>query len=49
MSKNKKNKKMPLDDTMPLESHDTAAEKMPCQEANEVASQPPKKSFGRKV
>ena len=48
MSKNKKNKKMPLDDTMSLESHDNAAEKKPCQEANEVSKQP-KKSFGRKV
>ena len=42
MSKNKKNKKMPL------ESHDGAAEKKPCQKANEV-SEKGKKSFGRKV
>lgn len=42
MSKNKKNKKMPL------ESHDIAADEMPCQETNEVSKQP-KKSFGRKV
>ena len=48
MSKNKKNKKMSLDDTMPLESHDSAAEKMPSNEAKEVSKQP-KKSFGRKV
>ena len=42
MSKNKKNKKMSL------ESHDGAAVKTPCQEANEV-SEKGKKSFGRKV
>ena len=42
MSKNKKNK------NITLESHDTAAEKMPCQEANMV-SEKGKKSFGRKV
>ena len=42
MSKNKKNKKMSL------ESHDSAAVKPPCQEANEV-SEKGKKSFGRKV
>lgn len=48
MSKNKKNKKMSLDNTMPLESHDSAAVKTPCQEANAVSKQP-KKSFGRKV
>lgn len=42
MSKNKKNKKMSL------ESHDSAAVKTPCQEANEV-SEKGKKSFGRKV
>ena len=48
MSKNKKNKKMPLDNTMPLESHDTAAEEMPSNEANKV-SEKGKKSFGRKV
>lgn len=42
MSKNKKNKKMPL------ESHDTAAEEMPSNEANAV-SEKGKKSFGRKV
>ena len=42
MSKNKKNK------NITLESHDTAAEEMPCQEANEASKQP-KKSFGRKV
>lgn len=50
MSKNKKNKKMPLDDTMSLESHDTAAEEMPSNEANEVIGQKGKKNtFGRKV
>ena len=49
MSKNKKNKKMPLDDTMPLESHNSAADEMPSNEANEVVGQQPKKSFGRKV
>ena len=43
MSKNKKNK------DFILESHDTAAEETPCQEANEVVGQQPKKSFGRKV
>ena len=48
MSKNKKNKKMPLDDIMSLESNDSAAEKMPSNEANAVSKQP-KKSFGRKV
>lgn len=48
MSKNKKNKKMSLDNTMPLESHDSAAVKTPCHEANEV-SEKGKKSFGRKV
>ena len=42
MSKNKKNK------NITLESHDTAAVKTPCQEANEV-SEKGKKSFGRKV
>lgn len=42
MSKNKKNK-----DTT-LESHDSAAVKTPCREANEV-SEKGKKSFGRKV
>ena len=42
MSKNKKNKKMPL------ESHDTAADEMPSNEAKKVSKQP-KKSFGRKV
>ena len=42
MSKNKKNKKMSL------ESHDTAADEMPSNEANEV-SEKGKKSFGRKV
>ena len=42
MSKNKKNK------DITLESHDSAAVKTPCQEANEVSKQP-KKSFGRKV
>lgn len=42
MSKNKKNK------DITLESHDNAAVKTPCQEANEVSKQP-KKSFGRKV
>ena len=50
MSKNKKNKKMPLDDTMSLESHDTAADEMPCQEANKVIDKQGKKNaFGRKV
>ena len=48
MSKNKKNKKMSLDNTMPLESQDSAAVKTPCQEANAV-SEKGKKSFGRKV
>ena len=48
MSKNKKNKKMSLDDTMPSSSHDTAAEEMPSNEAKEV-SEEGKKSFGRKV
>ena len=44
MSKNKKNK------DITLESHDTAAEKMPCQEANEVIGKQGKKNtFGRKV
>ena len=42
MSKNKKNIKMSL------ESHDTAADEMPSNEANEV-SEKGKKSFGRKV
>lgn len=42
MSENENNKKMPL------ESHDSAAVKTPCQEANEV-SEKGKKSFGRKV
>ena len=42
MSKNKKNKKRPL------ESHDIAADEMPCQEAKKVSKQP-KKPFGRKV
>ena len=42
MSKNKKNK------DITLESHDSAAVKTPCQEANEV-SEKGKKSFGRKV
>ena len=42
MSKNKKNK------DITLESHDSAAVKKPCQEANEV-SEKGKKSFGRKV
>ena len=50
MSKNKKNKKRPLDDTMLLESHDTAADEMPCQEAKKVVGQQGKKNtFGRKV
>ena len=49
MSKNKKNKKMSLDNTMLLESHDTAADEMPSNETNEVVGQQPKKSFGRKV
>ena len=42
MSENENNKKMSL------ESHDSAAVKTPCQEANE-ASEKGKKSFGRKV
>ena len=42
MSENKKNK------DFILESHDSAAVKTPCQEANEV-SEKGKKSFGRKV
>ena len=42
MSENKKNK------DITLESHDSAADEMPCQEANAVFKQP-KKSFGRKV
>lgn len=42
MSENKKNK------NITLESHDSAAVKTPCQEANEV-SEKGKKSFGRKV
>ena len=41
MSENKKNKKMSLDNTMPLESHDSAAVK--------IAAEKGKKSFGRKV
>ena len=44
MSKNKKNKKMPL------ESHDSAADEMASNEANEVVGQQGKKNtFGRKV
>ncbi len=42
MNENENNKKMSL------ESHDSAAVKTPCQEANEV-SEKGKKSFGRKV
>ena len=42
MSKNKKNK------DITLESHDTAADEMPSNEANAV-SKKPKKPFGRKV
>ena len=42
MSKNKKNK------DITLESHDTAADEMPSNEANAV-SEKGKKSFGRKV
>ena len=42
MNENENNKKMSL------ESHDSAAVKTPCQEANE-ASEKGKKSFGRKV
>lgn len=42
MSKNKKKKKMSL------ESHDSAAVKTPCHEANAVFEKG-KKSFGRKV
>lgn len=49
MSKNKKNKKMPLDDTMSLESHDTAADEMPSNEANAVSEKGKKNTFGRKV
>lgn len=48
MSKNKKNKKMSLDNIMPLEPHDSAADEMPLNEAKEVPKQG-KKSFGRKV
>lgn len=48
MSKNEKNKKMSLDDTMSLESHDSAAVKTPCQEDKMVSKQP-KNTFGRKV
>ena len=44
MSKNKKNK------DITLESHDSAAVKTPCQEANEVIDKQGKKNtFGRKV
>ena len=43
MSKNKKNK------NITLESHDSAADEMPSNEAKEVVGQQPKKSFGRKV
>ena len=44
MSKNKENKKMPL------ESHDIAADEMPSNEANEVIGKQGKKNtFGRKV
>lgn len=44
MSKNKKNK------NITLESHDTAAVKTPCHEANAVVGQQGKKNtFGRKV
>ena len=42
MNENENNKKMSL------ESHDSAAVKTPCQEANEV-SEKGKKSFSRKV
>ena len=42
MNENENNKKMSL------ESHDSAAVKTPCQEANEV-SEKGKKSFGRKA
>ena len=42
MNENENNKKMSL------ESHDSAAVKTPCHEANEV-SEKGKKSFGRKV
>lgn len=42
MSENKKNK------NITLESHDSAAVKTPCHEANAV-SEKGKKSFGRKV
>ena len=42
MSKNKKNK------DITLESHDTAADEMPSNEAKKV-SEKGKKSFGRKV
>lgn len=49
MSKNKKNKKMPLENhTMPLEPYDNDAVKMECQEPKMV-SEKGKKSFGRKV
>ena len=44
MNENENNKKMSL------ESHDSAAVKTPCQEANEVVGQQGKKNtFGRKV
>ena len=42
MNENENNKKMSL------ESHDSAAVKTPCQEANKVVEKG-KKSFGRKV
>ena len=42
MNENENNKKMSL------ESHNSAAVKTPCQEANEVVEKG-KKSFGRKV
>ena len=42
MSKNKKNK------DITLESHDTAADEMPSNEAKKVFKQP-KNTFGRKV
>ena len=49
MSENENNKKMSLDNTMSLESQDSAAVKTPCQEANAVSEKGKKNTFGRKV
>lgn len=49
MSEDKKKKKMSLNDMMPLESHDTAADEMPSNEAKEVSEKGKKNTFGRKV